>query len=40
MALIESGGDAAEDASADLFKEYRETWEQLYGNRNTDQEEP
>jgi hypothetical protein len=39
MALIESGGDAAEDANSDLFKEYHDVWTQLYGAK-TDREEP
>jgi hypothetical protein len=39
MALISAGGDAAEAANSDLFKEYPETWARLYGGK-TDREEP
>jgi hypothetical protein len=39
MALISAGGDAAEVANADLFREYPEIWARLYGAK-TDREEP
>jgi hypothetical protein len=40
VALISAGGDAATDAAGDLYREYPQTWKELYGPRNTDQEDP